>query len=214
MSGAERLMASLGEAMGFVAGVFWVPEADVLLARVLWHADDVHVPEFEAQTRRLRVRPGVGLPGRAWQRREPVSWLSTADACATRRNEAAVREGLRDAVAIPAIFGDDVLAVVELGSREEAELTERLMRSLSGIGHELGRFLAHRRGELEPPLLTARELEVLQLAARGLSAPQIARRLVISPGTVKTHFENIYPKLRVCDRASAVAQAIRLGLIE
>ena len=62
--------------------------------------------------------------------------------------------------------------------------------------------------------LTAREREMLQLAADGLSGPQIAERLVLSLGTVKTHFQNIYKKWGVSDRPGAVARALRQGLIE
>jgi ATP/maltotriose-dependent transcriptional regulator MalT len=62
--------------------------------------------------------------------------------------------------------------------------------------------------------LTAREVEVLQLAARGIPGPQIAAELFVSLETVKTHFSNIYAKLGISDRAGAVAQALRLGLIE
>ena len=54
---------------------------------------------------------------------------------------------------------------------------------------------------------------MLRLAAEGLSGPGIAERLVLSPATVKTHFEHIYEKLGVGDRAAAVAQALRTGLI-
>lgn len=61
--------------------------------------------------------------------------------------------------------------------------------------------------------LTAREREVLQLAADGQSPPEIARILDVSPGTVKTHFQHIYKKLDAHDRASAVAQCLRGGLI-
>jgi PAS domain S-box-containing protein len=61
--------------------------------------------------------------------------------------------------------------------------------------------------------LTPREREVLQLAADGRSPPEIARILVMSPGTVKTHFQHIYKKLGAHDRASAVAQCLRGGLI-
>lgn len=61
--------------------------------------------------------------------------------------------------------------------------------------------------------LTRRELEVLELAAEGLSGPQIAAELIVSPGTVRTHFENLYAKLAVSDRAAAVARAMRLSLI-
>jgi ATP/maltotriose-dependent transcriptional regulator MalT len=87
------------------------------------------------------------------------------------------------------------------------------MRTLSALGPDLGRFLGWRRAEIGFRPLSVRELEVLQLAAHGLSGPMIAERLVIGPATVKTHFEHIYEKLGVTDRTSAVAQALRQGLI-
>ena len=62
--------------------------------------------------------------------------------------------------------------------------------------------------------LTPREREVLQLAAEGLSGPSIAERLFVSPGTVKSHFQNIYEKLGVRDRAGAVARGLRLAFID
>ena len=69
-------------------------------------------------------------------------------------------------------------------------------------------------GDGEPlALLTPREHEVLQLAAQGLSAIEIAEDLVVSPGTVKTHFQNIYAKLGASNRASAVAMALRMGIV-
>ena len=62
-------------------------------------------------------------------------------------------------------------------------------------------------------MLTRRELEVLTLATQGHSGREIAATLTLSPATVKTHFEHIYVKLGVSDRAAAVAAAIRLGMI-
>ena len=47
-----------------------------------------------------------------------------------------------------------------------------------------------------------------------MSGKAIAQQLSLSPSTVKTHFENIYAKWDVSDRASAVAKALREGLIE
>jgi DNA-binding CsgD family transcriptional regulator len=63
------------------------------------------------------------------------------------------------------------------------------------------------------PHLTRREREVLELAAGGLNGPAIAKALVLSTATVRTHFGHIYSKLEVTDRAAAVAKAMRLGLI-
>jgi two-component system, NarL family, nitrate/nitrite response regulator NarL len=64
------------------------------------------------------------------------------------------------------------------------------------------------------PVLSERENETLKLVAEGLSAPDIGRRLHLSTGTVKTHLEHLYEKLGVSERAAAVAQAMRRGLLE
>jgi two-component system, NarL family, nitrate/nitrite response regulator NarL len=64
------------------------------------------------------------------------------------------------------------------------------------------------------PRLSRRQLEVLQLAADGVTGPQIASQLGISQATVKSHLDSSYRKLEVPNRAAAVAKAIRLGLIE
>jgi DNA-binding CsgD family transcriptional regulator len=61
--------------------------------------------------------------------------------------------------------------------------------------------------------LTAREVTVLQLVARGLSAKEIAARLVISPKTARNHVEHIYAKAGVSNRAQASLFAMRYGLL-
>lgn len=66
----------------------------------------------------------------------------------------------------------------------------------------------------ERPVLTPREHEVLVLAAEGLSAASIGERLFLSPSTVKTHLAHVYDKLNVSDRAAAVAEAFRQGLVD
>jgi DNA-binding NarL/FixJ family response regulator len=61
--------------------------------------------------------------------------------------------------------------------------------------------------------ISARELEVLELVARGASNRDAAARLFISEATVKTHLMHIYSKLGVNDRAAAVAAAFDRGLL-
>jgi two-component system, NarL family, nitrate/nitrite response regulator NarL len=70
------------------------------------------------------------------------------------------------------------------------------------------------RSSEDRPVLTPREREVLRLTADGLSAPEIGDRLYLSPATVKTHLQHLYGKLGVSDRAAAVAEAMRRGLLE
>lgn len=61
--------------------------------------------------------------------------------------------------------------------------------------------------------LSARELDVLKLIARGFSNDEIARTLFISPHTVKNHVSNIYRKMGMDDRTQVAITALRLGLV-
>jgi two-component system, NarL family, nitrate/nitrite response regulator NarL len=69
------------------------------------------------------------------------------------------------------------------------------------------------RGLDEGPVLTPREREVLELITGGLSAPAIAARLHLSTPTIKTHLAHVYEKLGVSDRAAAVAEGMRRGIV-
>ena len=62
--------------------------------------------------------------------------------------------------------------------------------------------------------LSVREAEVLGLIAEGLSAPEIGKQLNVSTTTVKSHLSSLYEKLGVSDRAAAVAEGMRRGLLE
>jgi HD-GYP domain-containing protein (c-di-GMP phosphodiesterase class II) len=90
--------------------------------------------------------------------------------------------------------------------RMDADAVEAV---LSVAGHA---SQAARRPE-RPAGLTAREVDVLRLAAQGLSSKQIAQRLVISPKTARNHIEHIYVKIGASSRASASLFAMRHGLL-
>jgi two-component system nitrate/nitrite response regulator NarL len=64
------------------------------------------------------------------------------------------------------------------------------------------------------PRLSDREHEVLKLIAQGLSAPEIGERIHLSTATVKTHLQHLYEKLGVSERAAAVAEGMRRGLVD
>jgi two-component system nitrate/nitrite response regulator NarL len=71
-----------------------------------------------------------------------------------------------------------------------------------------------REEEKERPALSDREREVLKLVAGGHSARAIGERMHLSPTTVKTHLHHLYEKLGVSERAAAVAEAMRRGLLD
>jgi LuxR family transcriptional regulator, maltose regulon positive regulatory protein len=108
-------------------------------------------------------------------------------------------------------------------------LAQWLARSLDHPLHAYGLYLDHQfAGELVlatmvetapassqslPAPLTHRELEVLHLMAKGLTNAEIARQLVVSLGTVKTHTAAIYRKLDVAHRTEAIARARTLSIL-
>jgi DNA-binding CsgD family transcriptional regulator len=211
--GGERLLGDLANALELEAGALWLPHEGELVAHAIWTAPGINRGPFESAVRALRFRPGVGLPGRAWLRREP-SYRAAAAADGGPRGRHCLPGDLHASLAIPASAASEVLAVLELYGSSPVELTERLTQVLTALGDELGSFFARRRGELKPSPLTRREHEVLALAAVGLTVDKICERLTISPSTAKTHLEHIYAKLEVSNRTSAVAYALRAGLIQ
>jgi DNA-binding NarL/FixJ family response regulator len=65
-----------------------------------------------------------------------------------------------------------------------------------------------------PRGLTAREIEVLRLIARGLTKKEVAKALVIAPKTADAHVQHIYAKLGVSTRAGAALFAMEHGLLD
>ncbi len=96
------------------------------------------------------------------------------------------------------------------------ELAMRLLRRLTKEGTHKTQSapkLTKKGGQPTPEPLTGRELEVLELLARGATNPQIAQALGISVHTVKTHVEHIIGKIKASDRTQAVVRALELGLL-
>jgi DNA-binding NarL/FixJ family response regulator len=88
------------------------------------------------------------------------------------------------------------------------------VRAVAAGGRYLPPDLAGRlAGRLARPEVSPRELEVLHLVRRGKSNKQIGAELFVSEDTVKRHVTHLFQKLNVQDRAEAVAEAIRLGLL-
>jgi DNA-binding NarL/FixJ family response regulator len=74
--------------------------------------------------------------------------------------------------------------------------------------------VARRRGAAGRPFaeLTQREFDILELVAEGLDNHAIARRLVLSPKTVRNHVSNVLAKLNVADRSHAIVLSRQRGL--
>jgi DNA-binding NarL/FixJ family response regulator len=95
-----------------------------------------------------------------------------------------------------------------------AEKMVGIIREVAGGGRPILPEVAQRMTErMFQAALTNREIEVLQLVARGMRNKEIAAELKISEETVQGHVKNILAKLSVHDRTEAVAVAIRRGIV-
>jgi DNA-binding NarL/FixJ family response regulator len=120
---------------------------------------------------------------------------------------AAMRAGARGYI-LKGADAKEVLKVVAAVAGGEAHFGPEIARRLMGF------FSAPKPAAPSEafPELTAREAEVLDLIAQGLNNQDIARRLYLSPKTVRNHISNIFLKLQVADRAQAIVRAREAGL--
>jgi DNA-binding CsgD family transcriptional regulator len=95
--------------------------------------------------------------------------------------------------------------------RDEARAGRLDVDAVDAILAVAGHHAARRT--VGPAGLTAREVEVLVLVARGCSTRQIARELGITPKTAGNHIEHIYGKAGITTRAAATMFAMRHGLL-
>ncbi|MFI6501978.1 response regulator [Nonomuraea typhae] len=96
---------------------------------------------------------------------------------------------------------DELFQAIRAAARGETALSPRVATRMM------------RRMRDPGPALTAREIEILELLARGAGNREIAKALFITEATVKTHLNHVYGKLGVDTRTGAVSKAIELGHI-
>lgn len=100
-----------------------------------------------------------------------------------------------------------------LKATPRSELVDAVLRAAAGqsvLGPTAAASLMARRRDAE---LTDRELQVLAAIAKGGTNREVAKELLVSEATVKTHLLRLYPKLGVRDRAAAVRVAFERGLL-
>jgi two-component system nitrate/nitrite response regulator NarL len=124
--------------------------------------------------------------------------------------------------------GDDAYQLVEAGAQgiiekdasfdEIADAIKRVARGESVLSPrvqaDVMAGVRERRDRAPVASLSDRELEILNGLSRGLNAPTIARELGLSASTIKSYLQRLYEKLGVSDRAAAVAEGMRRGLID
>ena len=156
ISNAESFQSALNvvlrmvcEKTGWVLGQAWTPAADgsVLERSPAWFAAVDDVKTFRIETSEFTFAPGIGLPGRAWQTKQPA-WIYnvTADANFPRQAQA-MRSGLRAGMGIPVLADNDAVAVLEFFVCEPREEDKHLVSLVMAVATQLGVVLRRKQAE-------------------------------------------------------------------
>ncbi|WP_104528250.1 SpoIIE family protein phosphatase [Blastococcus saxobsidens] len=144
----QQLLPTLCMELDWDAAMLWQPDERGGLAHAgTWSAPASPVPALVAESTGRSFRRGEGLPGHAWQQREPVVVENLGSDPRVVRRSAMRADGLSTGVAFPVLRGDTLLAVCELFSTDPRPVPPELLEVLSHAGRQIGQFLARLRAE-------------------------------------------------------------------
>ena len=135
----DRVLATLGNSLGWTFGAVWRPDGAVLRCSTLWTLPGARQPvaELAHATHEQVYAAGQGLAGRVWAFRRPV-WLGDLPA-------EAVRAGLVTAAAFPIAMGDECVGVIELYASDVREPNAEVSALFATVGGQLAAYFARRR---------------------------------------------------------------------
>jgi len=152
----SRVLETLGETLGWTYGAVWRPDGEPSMLRcaATWQdrAAGPQVAALADVTRRLKIAPGRGLPGRAYAFRRPFWVADVAADGSMPRHDHALRAGLTTAVAFPIALADDCAGVIEFFSGAIEEPDAQVAAMFATVGGQLAQYLERRRLQADESL--------------------------------------------------------------
>jgi PAS domain S-box-containing protein len=162
----SQLLIALATELGWQVAEFWRIDAagtGIHLDCSWWSPADPVLEEFALAGKALTLRPHEGLAGQVWTEGQSLWVLNLAATLQNPRAEAAEAAGLRTAVAVPVLIGDAIAGVMDFFATAAHPQDLQLLAALSGIGRQVGQFVARKEAEaqlhLERALLAQRVQE-------------------------------------------------------
>ena len=161
-----QLLEAVCRILDWDVGAVWTAgqtENELRLVQ-LWHAPSRQTPGFEAESRRRRFPPHIGLPGRVWATATPLWLANVIDDPNFSRLAVAAREGLHGAFGVPIIVGREARGVIAFFSREVRPPDDELLETMVALGHQVGQFIEQTRAEEACLASEARKAAILENA--------------------------------------------------
>ena len=185
-SALEVVMRRVCEKTGWVIGQAWMPRYDstVLDCSPAWFSVAAGLENFRKYSEATIFSPGVGLPGRVWLSKQAV-WVQDVTLDPNfPRIQVAGEVGLKAALGIPILSGDEVLAVVEFFMREPRREDERLVKVITAVAAQLGLVIERKRAEQmlrqNESALRASYNRIQDLAGKLITAQEAERSRIAS----------------------------------
>src|SRR6266480_342776 len=138
-SALEIVLRRVCEKTGWELGQAWVPNRDktLLVCGPVWFCGEADLKHFRAVSEKSHFQLGVGLPGRVWKSKQPA-WIDDVRHDENfPRTKAAKAVGLKTAIGIPILTGDEVIAVIEFFLRQSRSENEPLVNVITSVAAQL-----------------------------------------------------------------------------
>jgi PAS domain S-box-containing protein len=174
----EAVLRLVCEATGIPLANAWVPgRAGKLECRGHWARPEDR-ERFRPLAEGVSFENGVGLPERAWASKQPVWIANLAEDASVQRAAVAAELGLRAAVAVPILVGEELVAVIEAFLPQPGEEGRKLIALLSAVGDQIGSVVRRRRAEEALSRSEARFTRLSESGIIGILVLDVAGRML------------------------------------
>ena len=146
-SALQVVLREVCEKTGWVIGHAWVPNPDTTALDLVaaWYCGDGELKPFKTASEASHFEPGLGLPGRVWQSKQPAWVEDVINDPNFPRSAAARTARLKTGVAIPILSRRKVIAVLEFFMRESRSQNEQLVNVIVAVAAQLGLMMERKR---------------------------------------------------------------------
>jgi PAS domain S-box-containing protein/putative nucleotidyltransferase with HDIG domain len=144
---ASKVIQTICECFRWDFGTLWIVDRqdNVLRSKISWQRPTLDLIAFEAITKEITFKPGIGLPGRVWASSKPLWIMNVIEDKNFPRAKYALKDGLHGACGFPIVYENNVIGVMDFFSRSLKPFDDDMLDMMAAMGHQIGMFLARQQ---------------------------------------------------------------------